>query len=57
MRGGPTGKRTTYGNEILTDGTLYEPKPKVRLNRSQNWPAAATYQEARDASPSTRPVR
>lgn len=29
----------------------------VGLNRSKHWAAARTYQEARDASPSSSPVR
>lgn len=37
--------------------TLYQHQPNPRLNRSRHWPFAASYQAARDASPSDRPVR
>ncbi len=53
----PTGKRTRLGTMILSDGTLdYSFKGKVLLNRSLKWDRAETYQEARDKSPSRRPV-
>jgi hypothetical protein len=58
MRAKPTGKRSRIGTMILTDGTLdYQFKGPVRLNRSPRWAAAETYKQARDASPSHRPVR
>jgi hypothetical protein len=31
-------------------------KGEIKLNRSKRWEPAKTYQEARDKSPSTRPV-
>lgn len=43
---------------LLKDGTIDGSfKGQVRLNRSRKWQPATTYQEARDASPSHRPVR
>ena len=54
----PTEKRTRMGTVILSDGTLdHSFKGKVELNRSPKWDRAQTYQEARDKSPSSRPVR
>lgn len=58
MRAVPTDKRTRQGTVILSDGTLdYSFKGSIKLNRSDRWQRAATYQEARDASPSSEPVR
>lgn len=58
MRGLPTENRTRIGTMILSDGTLdYSFKGPIKLNRSKKWDTARTYQEARDKSPSTRPVR
>lgn len=58
MRAKPTGKTTWWGTPILSDGTLDKSfKGPVPLNRSRKWEPAATYQEARDKSPSHRPVR
>lgn len=57
MRAEPTGKRTSFGNIILTDKTLYQPKPAVRLNRSRKWRPALTYAEARFQSKASHPVR
>lgn len=57
MRAIPTDEKTRLGTMILSDGSLdYSFKGTVRLNRSRRWPPAKTYQEARDASPSHRPV-
>jgi hypothetical protein len=54
----PTGQYTQLGTSILSDGTLDGSfRGKIRLNRSQKWPDAPTYQIARDMSPSNRPVR
>lgn len=41
----------------LQDGSFYRPLPPTRLNRSQRWRPAKTYQHAREQSPSDRPVR
>lgn len=58
MRAEPTGRKSPLGRDILTDGTIdYSFHGPVRLNRSQKWEPASTYQEARDKSPSTEPVR
>lgn len=58
MRPTLTDNRTKYGTMILSDGTLdYSFKGRVHLNRSAKWTPAETYQEARDASPSSQPVR
>lgn len=57
MRATPTDKRTSWGTVILSDGTLdYSFKGTIRLNRSRRWDHAKTYVEARDKSPSSRPV-
>jgi hypothetical protein len=61
----PTDKRTQFGTVILSDGTLdYSFKGKIRLNRSPKWTRGipislqpTTYQQARDQSPSSRPIR
>lgn len=37
-------------------GTAYKPPAPVRLNRSQRWDKALTYQQAREQSPSSRKV-
>ena len=56
-----TGRRTKYGTIILNDGDKDildgRFRGKIELNRSKRWDYAETYQEARDKSPSTRPVR
>jgi hypothetical protein len=58
MRATPTGKLSKWGKPILSDGTLdYSFKDPVPLNRSRKWAYAAIYEEARDMSPSDRPVR
>lgn len=58
MRATPTGERTLIGTAILSDGTLdYTFKGPINLNRSKRWDMAQTYQEARDKSLSSRPVR
>jgi hypothetical protein len=52
-----TGKFTKYGSSILSNGTLDRMfKGPVPLNRSSKWNYADTYQEARNMSPSDRPV-
>ena len=52
-----TGQFTRRGTSVLSDGTLDGTyKGSVRLNRSRRWPPAETYQEAREKSPSARPV-
>jgi hypothetical protein len=58
MRAAPTDKKTRRGTVILSDGSLdYQFRGPIRLNRSRKWTPAQTYQQARDASPSHRPVR
>lgn len=55
MRAVPTGRKTRMGTVILSDGSLdYSFKGQVRLNRSQNWPRAQTYLEAREKAPYPR---
>jgi hypothetical protein len=53
-----TDQRTRYGTVILSDGTLdYSFTGEIRLNRSKRWTYAKTYLQARELSPSARPVR
>lgn len=53
-----TGEYTDRGTPILSDGTLdYTFQGSVELNRSRRWDRAKTYQEARDKSPSNKPVK
>lgn len=49
----------TWGSlPLLKNGTLDGTfKGQVRLNRSQKWTPAQSYQQAREMSPSSRPVR
>lgn len=37
--------------------TRYKHPHNPKLNRSRHWPFAESYQKAREASPSSRPVR
>lgn len=48
-----------YGprNMSRTRKVSYKHLVNLRLNRSRHWPYAETYQQARDMSPSTEPVR
>lgn len=58
MRATATGKFTRRGTPILSDGTLDGSfRGIVPLNRSQRWPRAQSYQQAREQSPSAEPVR
>lgn len=41
----------------LEDGSFYRRIGTPRLNRSRKWMPAQSYQQAREQSPSTRPVR
>ncbi len=57
-----TGRTTPWGHPIVIDEMGREIidasfRGPVRLNRSRKWQHASTYQEARDMSPSTEPVR
>jgi hypothetical protein len=63
MRATSTRKRDRYDRPLMSDGTIDRTfKGPVPLNRSKRWEQfnhqrPTTYQEARDKSPSSRPVR
>lgn len=63
MRAVPTINRDRSNRPLMSDGTIDRTfKGPVPLNRSQRWEQfdhqrPRTYQDARDKSPSTQPVR
>lgn len=49
------GGRVLVNDNPTPSRRIYRANPK--LNRSRHYPYASTYQQARDMSPSTKPVR